>query len=329
MALSSDMQDVLARNGHFGWVTPAKRTQAQNDAHAAAMLHRAAFNLPHDTLPVGTKVMLTDLWKDPDVIADIGQPFTGFFQFTGSCVSVSTGNAIVTLSASQRKFATNPTKAVVPFHLFYYGVCRGAEGDHGQGEGAVDSVMFQTLIKNGVLDSATSGLPKYSVDPADGWQLSKTIEMQWSDPSGPCTKWTAQAQQFPLGSAATLNSTADIIAAICNGYPVLDGCDEYVGTGVVDSNGVCLGKYDGQGGHSTCYLGYWNHPVLGNLLLYSNQWAGDTYPDDTSGKGRCTCWVKEADAAKLFSLGGSGGETAALSHLTYLPAQPSVIDYFV
>ncbi len=317
---------ILSRLGHFGRIAPKDRTDAQKVAHARALALRPAFTLTIPDVPVGTKVMLTDVWKDPDVVADIGQPFTGFYQFTGSCVGVSTGNAIMTLSGVQRKLASQPTKALVPFWGFDYGQCRKNEGDSGEGEGAVDSVMFQTMIEEGVLDSKESGLPAFTV--SDGWKLSESQEMQWSDGNGPGSKYLTAAKKFPLGSAATLNSADDIIAANLNGYTVLDGCDDYIGTGHVDSNGVCLGKYDGSGGHSTCYLGAWLHPVLGWLLLYSNQWAGSTYPDDSSGKGRCTTWVLKSDAQRLFSLGGSGGETAALSHLTYLPAQPSVVDWF-
>lgn len=321
--------DILSRLGHFGRIDPAQRTQAQQDAHARALALRPVFALAPPDVPVGTKVMLTDLWKDADVVADIGQPFTGFYQFTGSCVGVSTGNAVSTLTMVQRKLTSGGTKAMVAFWPYDYGTCRHNEGDHGQGEGAVDSVMFQTLIENGVLDRLEAGLPAFSVT-GDGYQLSQSMEMQWSDgASSTVTKWAGAAKKFPLGSAATLNSTDDIIAAICNGYPVLDGCDDYVGHGSVDSNGVCLGQYDGRGGHSTCFLGYWKHPNLGDLLLYSNQWASDTYPDDSSGKGRCTVWMKRASVDRLWSLGGSGGETAALSHLTYLPAQPKVMDYLV
>lgn len=319
--------DIVNRLGHFGCIRPQHRTVAQANAYADAMNNRVPFNLQRQDMPVGTKLMLTDTWKDPEVVSDIGQAFTGFYQFTGSCVGVSTGNAAFTVSAVQRKLAASPTKAMIPFWPEDYGLCRGNEGDHGQGEGAVDSVMFQTLIGNGVLPATTSGLPQYKFTP-DGIQLSQSIEMQWSNPSGPCTQYTGQAKQFPLKSAATYNSVDDIVAGLQNGYPCLNGCDKYIGNGSVDSNGVCLGSYDGNGGHSTCYLGVWNHPVLGYLLLYSNQWATDTYSDDSSGKGRCTVWVKESNAAKLFSLGGSGGETAGLSGLTGLPAEPAVLNWY-
>src|SRR5258708_2857231 len=99
MTIPIDALDIVSRLGHFGRIAPADRTPSQSLAHANALFHRPVFNLAIPDVPVGTKVDLTQLWKDPDVVADIGgQPFTGFFQYSGSCVGVSTGNAIATLS---------------------------------------------------------------------------------------------------------------------------------------------------------------------------------------------------------------------------------------
>ncbi len=324
MPLPADMAAVLARTGgHFGWVTPAARTPDQHAAHSRALAVRAAFSLTYAAPPVGTKIILSSLWADPLCVADMGATFTGFRQLTGSCVGVSAGNAAVTLSCVQRKLAAGATKAMIPFWGYDYGKTRHDEGDRGQGEGAIDSVMFESM-KSGVLDSKEPGLPTF--DTSDGWALSSSQEMAWSDGgSQTVTKWAGAANKYPLGSAATLSSTDDIIAAILNGYPVLDGCDKYVGNGNLQG-GVCLGQYDGNGGHSTTLEGYWNHESLGELILYGNQWAGSTYPEDGSGKRRCSVWMKRASVDRLWQLGGSGGETAALSHLTYLPAQPEVLN---
>jgi hypothetical protein len=312
----------------LGFITRTQRNAIQWAAHADAV---ATFypSLPTHlfTDPGGpVKVVLTDFWKDPAVVADVGFEFTGFRQLTGSCVGVSTGNAVFTLAAVQRKLSQLPTKAFLPWWPYDYGTCRLNEGDRGQGEGAIDSVMAQTIIQNGVLpyDQAT-GLPNF--DRSDGLALTSSQEMTYSDGAASVnTQWASVAKKFPVGSAAVCSSTADIKAAILNGYPVLDGCDDYIGGGTLQGD-VALGKYDGRGGHSTCYLGYWDHPVHGPIFLYSNQWQGNTYPQDSSGKGRCCVWSKESDAARLFSLGGGGGETVALSHLTYFPAQPQLIDF--
>jgi hypothetical protein len=326
-----DMQDTLKRIGHFGWVPPHMRTNAQHDANARALAAMPKFALQYSPPPfkAGTKTLLTDSWKSAVVVVDLGKPFTGFFQVTGSCVGASSGIAVCTLSCIQRLLAVSPTKAYIPFWPWEYGITRTDEGDRGEGEGAVDSVMGETLAKKGSLEATQPGLPQF--DTSDGFKLTKAIEMSWSDgASSVVTKWNAQAAPNTVGTVAPLSSVADIKAAIQNGYPVLDGCNDYVGHGAVQGSGddaAVVGAYDGQGGHSTSVLGYWDNQTLGPLYLYCNNWAGNTYPSDPAGGGRCCVWLKESTMEKLFTMGGGSGETMALSHLKYFPAQPAILDW--
>lgn len=319
----------MSTPGPLGFILPRDRTQAQHDAHAHALARMPKFAIVGAVLPPkGTKVILTDLWSHPDCVADMGQVFTGFHQNTGSCVGVSAGDAICTLSCVQRLLSEAPTKALIPWWGFNYGRTRYNEGDRGQGEGAVDSVMFEAL-KEGVFDISQPGLPQLRTD--DGFYCTSREEMQWSDGGSFDPKWATIAKQFPLGTTALLHSPQDIAVAVCNGYPVLDGCDNYAGNGSIKGSGAdayVVGHYDGQGGHSTCFLGYWDHPNDGPLFLYSNQWPTSTYPKDPAGGGRCCVWLPESEVAKLFRSGGDG-ETAALSHLTYFPAQPALLDHLV
>lgn len=317
----------------LGWISPKDRTPAQNAAHARALVSFPRFAVPGHVAPAGpVKVMLTDFWKRPEVVADIGFEFTGFHQLTGSCVGASAGNAVATLAAVQRCLSQGMTRAFAPWWPYAYGRTRFNEGDRGEGEGAIDSVMAETLIQEGTFAiTEKSGLPAF--DRSDGLALTSPIEMRWSNGAAPeVTDCLGLGKQHPIGSAAVLNSTDDIKTAILNGYPVLDGCNDYIGHGSIQGSGdnACVvGQYDGRGGHSTCYLGYWDHPNLGPLFLYSNQWPTDTYPKDPAGAGRCCVWVKEATVARLFQLGGSDGETVALSHLNYFPAQPQLLDWYV
>jgi hypothetical protein len=316
----------------LGWIEPKDRTPDQNHAHAMAMTRRSAFGLPYAALPKGVKVILTDLWKHPTIVADIGKEFTGFGQHTGSCVGVSAGNAVATLSFVQRLLGTNPTKAFVPWWPFPYGRTRYNEGDRGQGEGAMDSVMGETLRKEGVFDAGQSGLPQYQWDGDGMWLASGSVELKYSDGNASVnTQYLSLAKQHPVGGVATINSVDEIETAIVNGYPVLDGCELYCGNGSIKGSGAdayVSGRYDGRGGHSTCLLGVWNHPNDGRLFLYSNQWPTSTYPKDPAGGGRCTVWLPESEVAKLLSqYGGNNGETMALSHLNWFPAQPDMLDF--
>lgn len=318
--------------GPLGYILPRDRTQAQHDAHAKALATMPRFAVLGNAPTGPVKVDLTQSWKTPEVIADVGMEFTGFGQYTGSCVGVSAGNLVATLSFIQRAFLQSPTKALIPWWGFFYGRTRYNEGDRGQGEGAVDSVMGETLVKEGVFDITQPGLPQFTKTGPDGLWLSQSIELTWSDGSRIDQKWIDLGKQHPVGTMATLNNTNDVKTSVINGYPVINGCEMFVGNGSIKGSGdnaYVGGHYDGRGGHSTCILGYWDHPNDGPLFLYSNQWPTSTYPKDPAGAGRCCVWITEAEHAKLFSqYGGGNGETMAASHLNYFPAQPAVFEYF-
>lgn len=312
----------------LGYIEPADRTPEQNEAHAAAIASMPAFAI-EQAAPTGpVKVILTDFLDTPDVLADFGEVFTGFRQLTGSCVGVSEGNAICTLSAIQRNISDSPTKAFIPWWPFPYGRTRWNEGDRGQGEGAVVSIMARTLKEGGVF--GINEIPdEPPFDKSDGFTLTKKQEFAYSDGNySGNTKYLELGKQHPLGTAAPLYSIQEVKAAIINGYPVNNGCSHYPAGGSM-SGGVALGRYDSRGGHATNFIGYWDHPQHGPLYLYWNQWGGQTYPEDGSGKPRCSVWMKESEAARLFKLGGSNGETLAFSHLNYFPAQPRVLDWFI
>ena len=235
--------------GPLGFIVPSQRTQEQNDAHDAAMARMGKFAMPdYADPPVGTKVMLPDFFKTPEVTADIGFQFNGFRQLTGACVGASAGNAKTCLSAVQRMIADSPTKAILDWWPFAYGTTRYAEGDRGQGEGAVDSVMGETMHGSGTFDARQPGLPSF--DTSDGLALTSKLELQWSDGGKIDPKWKTLAAPNVVGTVASLNSVQDIRAAIVNGYPVLDGCDNYIGHGTIKGSGdnaYVTGHYDGRG----------------------------------------------------------------------------------
>jgi hypothetical protein len=307
--------------GLLGFIRVQDRTQAQHDAHAAAVSRMPRMALLPPELASGQKVRLTDAWKAPAVVADVGFVFPRFHQLTGSCVGAGGGQALFTLIAVQRLLSANPTKAFVPFWPFDYGRCRFNEGDHGQGEGAMGSSFAETVAKEGVIASTEPGLPAFQN--SDGLVLTESLEMTWSDgASSTVTKYLDTARVHPVGTAAPCQSVADVKAAILNGYPCTFACDNYIGKASLQGSGAdaaVVGKWDGSGGHQQSVHDYWENPTLGPLYWVQNNWPGSTYPADPSGGPVCGCWVKEADVTAAFRL---DAEVYALSHLTYFPAQP-------
>lgn len=317
----------------LGYIEPHLRNQMQQDAHNAALAKGIRFSLPLMTLAKGEKIILTDMFKNIDVIGDLGGEFTGFGQYTGSCVGVSAGDGEAIIAAVQRTIADAPTKAFIPWWPFAYGRTRYNEGDRGQGEGAVDSVMGQTLNQEGSFDINQPGLPSFSKTGADGWWLTKNQELLWSDGARIDPKWLAVAKNSTIKGVAPVNTTDEMVSAIVNGYPILTGCSMYVGHGSISGSGdtaYVRGHYDGSGGHSTIRCGVWNHPTDGMLILYWNQWDTSTYPKDPAGGVRCSVWLPIAEEEKMLNrYGGNNGETMLLSHLDSTPVQPKVYDWIV
>jgi hypothetical protein len=247
-----------------------------------------------------------------------------------NCVGAGGGQALFTLIAVQRLLAASPTKAFIPFWPFDYGRCRFNEGDRGEGEGAMGSSFAATVVKEGVIaatgPNADPNLPPFQNN--DGLVLTSKLEMQWSDGgSALVTAHMQSAAQHVVGSAAPCKSPADIKAAILNGYPVTFACDNYIGHASVQGSGadaaVC-GYWDGSGGHQQSIHAYWENATLGPLYWAQNNWPGNTYPSDPAGGPVCGCWVTEAHVQAAFRL---DAEVYALSHLTWFPSQPDVIDW--
>ncbi len=332
----------MASSPPLGFIIPELRTKDQHEAHEraeAAMpkfanLQSAAELLKTLDVPKGTKVMLTDTWRAPECIADMGQEFTGFGQYTGSCVGVSEGNVVTTATCVQRLIGDTPTLAEVCFWPLPYGMTRLNEGDRGQGEGAVDSVMGETLRTGGYFGwNDVAGLPSLKMGPDGFWLVGgKQMEFKWSDGSKIDPALIAKARERAGMLKVSVQQAEEELAAIINGYPVLSGCSLYVGNGQIVSrangNSYVRGKYDSRGGHSTARLGAWLHPDDGWLIGYSNQWPSDTYPKDPAGLGRCCVWLPIAEEQKMLaSYGGGNGETMILSKVPGTPAQPKLLDW--
>jgi len=316
----------------LGWIHPDDRTPEQNEAHARAMATMTTFSLPVKSVPKGTKVILTDFLKTPEVIDDMGgKEFTGFHQLTGSCCGVSAGNGGTVLSAVQRNIADNPQKAIIAWWGLNYGMTRRDQGDRGPGEGGVCSIMSRELAK-GVVPITH---PKLNLDfkTDDGWYLTKSIEMAASDPRKIDPELEQAAKSMPIGGVAPIHDTTALMQGIINGYPNNNGCGMFVNSGTIRGSGsdaYVVGQYDRRGGHATCFVGFWEHPNDGPMFLYWNQWPTQTYPKDPAGGPRCSVWVPEAEVAKAFrQYGMGGGESFLLSHLTTFPAQPKVLDWLI
>lgn len=321
--------------GPLGWIPPEERSTELQKQHEDIMNAAPKFALARPTLPKGTKIILNDFLRKPEVVADFnGEDFTGFHQLTGSCVGVAEGDAIAVLSSIQRMIADAPTRAMIPWWGFPYGRSRFKSGMRTKGEGSICSIMGRVVAEEGCFAINEVGFAEkvnITFKKDDGWYVPANVEMNWSDGDETLvTQFLGLAKQFPVGTVAPVHDIDGVAAGIINGYPCNNGCNYFVGKGRIKSSpggDYVTGEYDGRGGHATNYTAYWEHPNDGPLYGYWNQWPASVYPKDPAGLHRCMVWVPEAKAKQLFTLGGNNGETMLLSHLNYHPAQPRVLDW--
>jgi hypothetical protein len=317
----------------LGWIEPAARTQAQWDAHHfAARSFVRQHGLTAPDVPKGSKLILTDFWKHPDVVADLGRPFIRELQNTGSCVKVGGTNALRVSIAGQRVAGESPTKAFEPFCWHNYAMSRHYFGDDGQGEGSMGSTFAKSLQEDGVTDWPQDGgdaLPDYK-HTGDHINITSSEEMKWSSYRNPeVQKMLAKTKEHKLGSAAELNGPADYKAMALNGYGIAWACNNFIGNASIHGSGdtaYVRGRWDGRGGHQQWMFGYWEHPNDGPLYAVGNNWPDDTYPADPAGLPLCCCWVAESDVVAASRL---DAEVYAYSRLNWFPAAPGVLSWLI
>lgn len=312
----------------LGFIRVQDRTQAQHDAHDEAKTHMVRYSLPAPKLAKGESIRLFDSWKHPDVVADVGLTFSRIHQLTGSCIWAGGSNAVFSSIAMQRLASDAPTKAFLPFCLGNYAMSRHYMGDDRQGEGSMGSTFAQSLTKDGIRDwNVGDDLPAFTND--DGISVqSAHVEMVWSSVHNPdLNAVLAVSKAHLFGSAGECTTVENISAMVGNGFGVTFASDRFVGHASVvgDGENACVvGKWDSVGGHQQSVHAYWEHPDLGPAYWVQNNWPGNTYPKDPAGGPVCGCWVLEKHVEEALTY---NAEVYGLSHLSWFPAQPKVLEW--
>lgn len=316
-------------NPPLGWIEPKDRTKEQHDAHAAGEARMIQqFGLTYTPLIRGTKIILTEAWNHPDVIADVGRRLIRELQNTGSCVKVGGTNALRCSVATQRIAGANPTKAFEPFTWHNYAMSRHYYGEDGQGEGSLGSTFARSLREDGCTDwpqDPSDTLPDYT-QTGDHINITAAQEMAWSSYRNPQVQAIlTKTREHKLGSAAVLRSSQDVAAMGSNGYGVAFACSRFVGNAAVvrtGANAYVRGKWDQSGGHQQWCFGVWEHPDDGLLIAVGNNWPDNTYPRDPAGLPLCCVWVSAADVDAAFRY---QAEVYGFSNQNWFPAQPKVV----
>lgn len=304
----------------LGWIAPAERTRETHEAHermVAAMPKYANASGTKKTLAVGEKIILTDYWKSPIVVAALGYAFPRIHQLTGSCVGAGGGNCQFTLAAIEIIKNGDLGEVKIPFWLYTYGKSRQRAGMRGQGEGSIGSAYAEAARLDGYVPADIQGLPSFRN--SDGLVWTEHDEMVWSDGAAIDDSWSQKAKNNLVKQTAQITSVEDALDNICNGRPLTIATDYYINNATVKGSGdnaVTFGRFDSNGGHQTSTQGAFNHPDLGLLFLNQNNWPAQCYPPDPAGGAPCSVWMSEKD----MEMAVTKGEVYAFSQFEDFPS---------
>ena len=287
----------------LGWISYEHMTYLQQELHDKIVSSMVAFSLAPQSKPgVGTKVMLTDLWRHQDTVKALGQPFLGWYQYSGSCVGVGGGNACQTTICSNAILGDDEDEIRLAAWYYNYGKSRLRAGMRGRGEGSLGSTFFASIAEDGVLDVRDQDLDNELPDGvvrSGQFEIGKSLELQWSDGNYASAAVQSKAKKH-LMQGSQCKSAADVRTAILNGYAVTRASQKFVRWGNARvRDGVLIGRHENLGGHQESWLNYWNHPTLGELFWEQNQHGADAYGVDPAGGPAGGCWVTIDDVEAL------------------------------
>lgn len=312
-----------------GYILPSERTPEQQRAHALAVASMPKFGISGSGVKTTTgssnlDVHLYRALTRKEVLEDIGLQFYRYHQQTGSCVGAGLGQVLVVLSAVQRLFAKNPTKAALFFWLFNYGRSRWLYGWKTPGEGSFGSTAAKSVRDEGVIpinDKTRALLPAFKDAGKEGIIYSEQIEMRYSDGDiKEVMQLLTMSKEYPVGQVAELNNTAQMAESLANGYPLTIASGGHCRR-VQEKEGVLIGTNSTGGGHQWAIVAVVDHPKLGRLFGNLNNWPESIYPLDPFSQWPCFYWTTERETENTLR---NEGECYSFSNFTYFPAQPDI-----
>jgi hypothetical protein len=312
----------------LGWIEPEKRTLDQHEAHDSAVAAMPKLAMPSfgGTPPKGTKILLSDMWSHPDVVKALGFAFTGFYQYTGSCVGVGGGNTCFTVTCVDVLRNKEPEKLVMPAWWFNYGQSRKRAGMRGQGEGSFGSTFAASVVEDGVCDGLAAGFGFPDVKQSGQINIGRQSELLWSDGNYAKQIVIEEAKKRPIRTVTPVNDGVSVRDAILSGYPCTRAGMTFCNPGSASvRSGALVGSQNGRGGHQESWIGYWHHEQLGELIWEHNQWGKDVYGTDPGGGPGGGCWIS-LDAVDRFCK-SQYAEVYAFSQYEGYPAQPELYDW--
>ena len=233
-----NLLDLYEQGRLSGWAGPEKAAAAWEELRYNGRFYENLTNYIGDN---GVdKMMLFDVTRKL-----LGKDTDNYAQEIGDCVSFGMKNAIEYLQAVEilLKGDREIWKPVFPPFLYATGRVFVGGGHLGcYSDGSLGAWMAEAVMKYGVLFSDADGVPHYA----------GSVAKKWGCKPGPDSKFVEIAKQFPVKSAAAINTWEELKAAIVNGYPVTVASNQGFSMSP-SSDGYHRAR--GSWGHQMCIIG--------------------------------------------------------------------------
>lgn len=220
------------------------------------------------------------LWKAAYEL--LGKHPTYVYQTTGSCVGAGACQMIITAQAVDIRINNKPQEFTTVWWPFHYGMGRFRTGIGGRGEGSTGSGQAKALLEDGTFEDDGSGqkLPDYTIK--NNWlTLPAKIELDWSNGKAIAQEWKDRGKKHLFKTAARMKSAEDVAEALMNGYPITCASDFGFSpmTPAVkgDPKVRLVEQWNANWSHQMSIHGYWDHPTLGEIFYWMNNWGPDAH----------------------------------------------------
>lgn len=240
-----------------------------------------------------------------------------------NCVGSNGHNALVTLAAIEIRTLNQPEEFRRLFWPYTYGLSRKIGGMSGRGEGSFGSAWAEAILEYGIFEEDPEGEDLEDAKEKDGWIVhSSAVELKWSDGGAIPEKLKAIGRKNRVRTVAPIRRVEDAVEAAANGYTMTIA--SMFGTKPRKSGTppVLLGGWDDQWAHQMWIDEFWDHPTLGPIFHFGNDWGWGVHgsdPDPENGPPNCGFYVTEKTLGSI--LAKRDAECYALSAYDGYPAR--------
>lgn len=299
---------------NFGFTHEKKRDKEQNKINEKVIREMPKFGIRGKFVLEARRYAL---WQHIRKLNG-GKDPTYIYQQTGSCVGASWGNMSLQTQGVEIALKGDREKYMWIWWPYTYGKGRQIGGIRGRGDGSFGSAQAEAGTTAGQFELDPAGEPDLP-DPKiqGGWAaLTSAQEIEWSDGAAIKPNWQKVGATHLFKTAAAIRTTGDATSALANGYLIT--CASMFGfspmippvKGKSPNQVRLVERWNAQWAHQMLIDEFWDHPDLGPIFGWLNQWGADAHGDPPSDYPRGHYYTTEAILAQILR----SGDCEAFAH---------------